>query len=586
MKCKLINDEFLNNYGINLLHARGIVDVDGYLNPTKDYLQSPLEFENIRQGADLYLNNIGAGKHILIVVDSDNDGFTSATITYQYTKRLAPDTEIDYWLHEGKQHGLQDHIDKLIEDGHTYDLIILPDSSSNDFEYHEMLREIKTPCLVLDHHLTDIQLSDNVVVINNQLSPSYHNKELTGAGVVYQFCRYIDDITNHEWANDYLDLAAWGIIGDMGSVLELENRYIIYEGLKNIKNKFLLALMDKQGYSITGTVAPSEKELIEAMNPISVAFYIVPLVNATIRVGTMEEKTRLFEAFIDGDKMIPSGKRGAKGTLEKASIEAARECTNARARQNRIKDAAVEQLVQKIHKYDLLENKVLFVRLDYEDFPAELNGLVAMQLCARFKKPTIVARLNNQGFDKGSARGMNEAEMNDFKGFLTESGFFEYAQGHANAFGISVKDDNLRDFHTYANEKLKDIDFGENCYDVNFVRGAAAGDLPNIIEDLANYDGIWGQNNSEPLIYIKDLNISKSDIAIIGKNQDTVRFEKYGITYLKFHAKDLIEQLSEMSGDMKIEVVGKANLNEWAGRTTPQIMIEDIEFKKDLLTDF
>ena len=89
-----------------------------------------------------------------------------------------------------------------------------------------------------------------------------------------------------------MDLAAWGIIGDMGSMLELENRYIVKEGLKNINNKLLWALMEKQAYSITGAMSPSKQQLIDAMNPISVAFYIVPLVNAMIRVGTMEEKKR------------------------------------------------------------------------------------------------------------------------------------------------------------------------------------------------------------------------------------------------------------------------------------------------------
>lgn len=134
--------------------------------------------------------------HILIVVDSDCDGFTSAAIIYQYTIRLNCHCKIDYWLHEGKQHGLQDHIDRLMEENNEYDLIILPDSSSNDATYHDMLDEIHIPCLILDHHETDVKLSDNAVVVNNQLSPEYINKSLTGAGVVYQFCRYIDSITH------------------------------------------------------------------------------------------------------------------------------------------------------------------------------------------------------------------------------------------------------------------------------------------------------------------------------------------------------------------------------------------------------
>lgn len=586
MKVNLINDNFQNNYVANLLAARGVESVGDYYKPTAEYLQSPTDFKDIRLAAALYqrvvLNDKPPYSKVLIVVDSDNDGYTSAAIIYQYTKRLNPHCKIDYWLHEGKQHGLQDHIDKLMEQDYEYDLIILPDSSSNDATYHDMLEEINTPCLILDHHLTDVKLSYNAVVVNNQLSPNYRNKELTGAGVVYQFCRYIDSLTGHTWADDYIDLAAWGIIGDMGSMIDMENRYIVYEGLReqNIKNIFLKTLLEKQAYSITGKMNASWSDICQAANAISVAFYIVPMVNAMIRIGTMPEKERLFQAFIDGDALVPSGKRGAKGTMEKVAIESARECTNAKNKQNKIKETAVDRLEVKIFKHDLLENKVLFVRLDDDDdFPAELNGLVAMQLSAKFKKPTIVARLNSQGFDRGSARGLNQSELKDFKQFLTDSGLFEYAQGHANAFGISISDANLRRFHEYANKELACVDFGENVYDVNFIRSSTAADLNSLVLELGGAKDIWGQNNGEPLVYVHSIPVNPAAVRVMGSNNDTVKIEYNGMSYLKFHAKELIEEMKEQDGAFEIEIVGRANLNEWGGRITPQIFIDDYEIK-------
>lgn len=583
MKTKLVNPNFKEKYVLNLLRARGIHDPDEYIEPTEECLQTPSDLENIERAEKLLKKIIKSRQKILIIVDCDNDGYTSATIIYNYLKDVDNTLEIDYLLHEGKAHGLQDHINNLMDDGKNYGLIILPDSSSNDYVYHEQLKEINCAILVLDHHLTDTELSDNAVVVNNQLSPRYKNKELTGAGVVYQFCRYLDKTWNLSYADKYMDLAAWGIIGDMGSMLELENRYIVKEGLKNINNKLLWALMEKQAYSITGIMNPSKQQLIDAMNPISVAFYIVPLVNAMIRVGTMDEKRRLFEAFIDGDKMIPSGKRGAKGTMERAGVEAARECSNARNRQNKSLETAMDKTEIKIHKYDLLENRILFVRLDEEDtFPSELNGLLAMKLSAKFKRPTIVARLNEEGFNRGSIRGLNQSELVSFKDFLTESGMFEYVQGHDNAAGCSILNSRLSDFHKWANEALIGIDFGENCYDVNFDRIAADDDLADIICDIGAHGGIWGQGNPEPMIHITDINISASDIQIMGKNKDTVKFEKFGVAYMKFHAKELIEELNKHP-DMKIEVVGRANLNEWGGKVTPQIFIEDIEVKDNAL---
>ena len=109
------------------------------------------------------------GEKILLIVDCDVDGFTSSAIIYQYIKSFAPNQEIDYWLHEHKQHGLEDHITNILNCDTHYSLVILPDSSSNDYEYHEQLKEIGTKCLILDHHdiEADTKISDNACIINN-----------------------------------------------------------------------------------------------------------------------------------------------------------------------------------------------------------------------------------------------------------------------------------------------------------------------------------------------------------------------------------------------------------------------------------
>lgn len=593
MKYNLVNENFTENYVSNILKARGVEDINGFLEPRAEFVQSPHDLKNMGMAVAMYLrivlNEYPPYSRILIIVDSDNDGFTSAAMLYQYTKRVNCHCQVDYWLHKGKQHGLEDHINKLMESNIQYDLICLPDSSSNDAHYHDMLDGIHLPCLILDHHLTDVALSDNAVVVNNQLSPLYKNKELTGAGVVYQFCRACDEKLGQKWADDYMDLAAWGIIGDMGSVIELENRYIIKYGLSHVKNVFFKYLLEKQAYSITGSKEPSWEEIMAKTNPISVAFYIVPMINALIRVGTMEEKELLFQAFVDGNAMVPCNKRGAKGTLARACEEAARVATNAKAHQNKMKEEAVERLEIKIFKYDLLENKILFIRLDEDDkFPPELNGLVAMQLAAKYKKPTIVARLNEQGYDRGSIRGVNNSPLPSFKDFLTESGYFEYVQGHANAAGCSIPDRSLSDFHKYANEHLKDVDFGENIYDVNFDRFAGAADIRSLITHIGTAGGIWGQHNDEPLIHIDKIPLDWSTLRIMGQNQDTVKIEYNGIAYMMFHAKDFIAELANQSNDTELEIIGRANLNEWNGTVTPQIFIDAYEFhqKHSTLTDF
>lgn len=151
---------------------------------------------------------------------------------------------------------------------------------------------------------------------------------------------------------------------------------------------------------------------------------------------------------------------------------------------------------------------------------------------------------------------------------------------HANAHGISISDKKIKDFHDYANFELKDIDFGENVYDVNFERIASAEDLTDLIMAIGNSDALWGTRNPTPLINVMDICISKSDIQIMGKNKDTVKIEKNGIAYMKFKADEMIEQLENYES-IRLNIVGTANINEWNGNYTPQIFIDDYEIIED-----
>lgn len=568
MKYELVNENFEKDYIVSLLAARGVEDIEEFLNPTEKSLQDYMDLENMEEGAALLLKTINNNGKILLIVDSDPDGYTSSAILYLYLKKIFPKLQIDYWVHEKKQHGLEDHIDNLMET--DYNLVITPDAGSNDFEYHERLKEINLPVLVLDHHLLDEGVSSNAVIINNQTSPSYKNKALTGAGVVYQFCRFLDELLGVEYSHLFMDLAALGIVADMGSMLNQENRYIVKRGFEKIYNFFFNALIEKQSFPMKGKI-----------NPMTVAFYITPLINAMIRVGTIEEKTTLFEAFINGIKTIPSRKRGAQGEDSFLAVEVARECGNARNRQNTTKEKVTDMLEAKIHKHGLLENEVLFLRLDEDDpeFPQELTGLIAMQLSQKFKKPTILAKVNSEGFIRGSMRGLNGTELESFKDFLESSKLFEYVSGHDNAAGISILESYLSDFHEFSNKELKDVDFGENLHQVNFIKQAVDSNLSDLIIDVANYEELWGQENPTPNILVKDIFVNKSDIDILGAKKNTIKFKKNDVEYIQFRADKLIDEIDKYGDSVMITVIGRAGINDWGGQSTPQIMIKDYQIE-------
>ena len=561
MKIKLVNDNITSDYTKNLLRARGVDNIDEFLLPSEKNLQSWEDLDNIKLGVDLVKNTINDKKPYAILIDPDNDGFTSFAILYQYLKRLNPEKEIEYFIHSAKQHGLEDTY-QVFQDK-EYSIVFLPDSSSNDGVF---AKEINAPICVIDHHEIDNEPSDNMIVINNQSSANYKNKYLSGAGMVWQFCRAMDYYFGHEWAYDYTDLAAVGICGDAMSGLEIENQYIWSYGFSHINNFFLKTLIDKQNFSMKGIV-----------NPTTVAFYISPLLNAVTRVGTTEEKLHMAEAFINGEKLIPSNKKGHKGELVALAAEATRECVNAKSRQARILDNIEEKIDIKINKKDLLINKVLFVELDDDDdFPSTLNGLLATRLTNKYSRPAIVARANDDGYIRGSARAIKTENMDSFKQYLEESEMFEYVLGHPLAFGCSISNYNLDKFFSYSNDSLKDVELGEKCYSVNFIRDAMDNDIDNLIRDVGEYGYIWSNQNDEPTLYIDNIILSTNEIQIIGTNRDTVKFIKNGITYIKFKANELIDELSGMK-DIIMKIVGRCNINEWNGIKNPQIIIDDYE---------
>ena len=561
MKIKLVNDNITSDYTKNLLRSRGVDNIDDFLSPSEKNLQSWEDLDNIKLGVDLVKNTINDKKPYAILIDPDNDGFTSFAILYQYLKRLNPEKEIEYFIHSAKQHGLEDTY-QVFQDK-EYSIVFLPDSSSNDGVF---AKEINAPICVIDHHEIDNEPSDNMIVINNQSSAKYKNKYLSGAGMVWQFCRAMDYYFGHEWAYDYTDLAAVGICGDAMSGLEIENQYIWSYGFSHINNFFLKTLIDKQNFSMKGIV-----------NPTTVAFYISPLLNAVTRVGTTEEKLHMAEAFINGEKLIPSNKKGHKGELVALAAEATRECVNAKSRQARILDNIEEKIDIKINKKDLLINKVLFVELDDDDdFPSTLNGLLATRLTNKYSRPAIVARANDDGYIRGSARAIKTENMDSFKQYLEESEMFEYVLGHPLAFGCSISSYNLDKFFSYSNDSLKDVELGEKCYSVNFIRDAMDNDIDNLIRDVGEYGYIWSNQNDEPTLYIDNIILSTNEIQIIGTNRDTVKFTKNGITYIKFKANELIDELSGMK-DIIMKIVGRCNINEWNGIKNPQIIIDDYE---------
>ena len=233
-------------------------------------------------------------------------------------------------------------------------LVIAPDSSSNDYVEHEELAKRGIDVLVLDHHEAE-EYSKFACVINNQMC-DYPNKSLSGAGVVYKFCCYLDKLLNSNYAEDFLDLATVGLIADVMPLKDFETRHLILKGMQGFRNPLLKTMVEKDDFHFGG----------KALTPFNIAWYIAPYINAITRSGTDTEKKVVFESMIDflAYQTVPSTKRGHKGEFETRVEQAVRTCNNVKNRQTKSKDNAMFAVLDTIEKENLTENKILAIRLD------------------------------------------------------------------------------------------------------------------------------------------------------------------------------------------------------------------------------
>ncbi len=565
-----------------LLQDRGVEDVDNYLNPSAKCELDPHRLKNIDAAAEKLLYHLRRDSDILFVVDCDADGFTSSSILWLYIKHIFPKARLEFTVHEHKQHGLNDKVEWITDEA-KWDLVVCPDAGSYDVAEHRALAELGMDVICLDHHeqLYDENgnpvISDlpTTIVVNNQLSPDYPNKSLCGAGVVYKFCEVLDEMLGIDQAHEYLDLAALGEIADVMNRCNVETNYIMLEGLKNIKNGGFKALL--KAVETTPSLGDRAKPPYIGLTPIDIAFYIAPIINAITRVGTLKDKEAMFYCFVEPDRPMQSTKRGAKpGDIELAAEQTARVGKNAKSRQDTIKERAMGIIDFKIQKDNLNDNNIIIVELDASDnIPQELTGLIAMGIVTKYHKPVMIGRRNYDNEIQGSIRSDgNFAGLPSFKKFLEDSGLVTYTAGHDNAAGWGLNGDKLEALINYANANLKAEDF-ENCYIVDYVLDASDynEELLSVIASNAKY---FGNQVEEVNVVIKNIPL----ISVLEMKSDSIRISYNDIDYVKFRDPKFIEEV--MNNRLKkLTVYGKAKLNEWMGKTSVQVFINDYELGED-----
>lgn len=585
---RLINPDFTYNsdtFVESVMENRGIKNLERFLEPNSSDEIHYSKLNNIYEAVKLFKKIEQKDKaviNIALIVDSDIDGFSSSAILASYVEDNFPHIKLHFLFHAGKTHGITDEMVMEVlrlNELHSLDLLVVADAGSSDYENQAKIKNnAGVPILVLDHHEVEEGESEFALVVNNQISPEYDNKALSGVGIVYKFLQALDDVYGIMQADEYLDLVALGNISDSMDLTSPETRYYVYEGLKNIKNKFFKEIIMKQ----IGNM--------KRVYPQALAFSVIPKMNGIIRVGTAEEKSDLFNAFRGVEETYYNSRSKKNETLPQ---KVTRLCTNAHNNQKKLRNSWLEVFNEHIESNDLNSNAFLLIEIDDNmtikknrkdvTFNRDLGGLIAGNLSSDYRKPVLMLIWDEDKKQySGSLRGYDRT-MKNTKDFLQGLELFEYLGGHQNACGFRIDKEPLGKLNFAINNKLGGQDLvGQQDIDVDFYLDDEEL-TTEIVDKVYEYEYLWGKGAEKPL-FATDIVVDTNKIK---KSASSSMIEWYhnDIKFVQFTGDKRLVDLSEDGHIVKLTLVGSLSVNHFNGKSTPQFLIEDVSIG-ELMTEF
>lgn len=488
------------------------VNIDKFLNPKITDIMPLSELNNIDEAFKIVEQGLENNKSFLIWADVDVDGCTSGAIMFRYLHNFTSNIQIT--INSGKSHGIKEcDVSKI-----NADIIIVVDSI-NEAEHYDKFVEWGKQVIVLDHHIPPSDNYDNITLVTSAIG--YNNNHLSGAGVVWKFCKYCDDMFITDYANDYVDLATCGIIADMVDLTSSENRGICNLGFNHLVNTGVKQIVGNYKF-----------------NSQSVQFSVAPLINAAQRMNLNNLALKLF--LTDDIESIN---------------DIIKQLKQAKTDQNKEVSALLPKINADFEKQ--IGNSVLVFTIETSH---NICGLLANKLIEMYQRPTIVVTDCGSEYC-GSLRGYG---TDDFRQICESCGTI--AQGHENAAGIVIKKSDFNDFKIKINQEvnlgnLKIINYADvqlslsqidtklidDFKSVNTITGTEFPALSVLIDGIKNYTVSTMSNG-------KHLKIVAGDITLIKWNFDG--------------------DIAQFNGN-PITVIGGLDMSYFGRKLTKQIIISD-----------
>ena len=519
--------------------------VAAFLNKDATLFHDPFLLKDMDRAVSRIKRALLCKEKITVYGDYDVDGITATSIVFLYLREKG--ASCDYYIpdREDEGYGLSSEaLHKIAESGTK--LIVTVDTGITAAAEVETAKSLGMDIIITDHHLCTGNVPDTITVNPQRPDCPYPFKSLAGVGVAFKLTCALES-GNHEYIlNKFADLVSLGTVADM---MELtgENRAIVSAGLEKINsspNAGLALLMESAG--ISGRKKDSS----------SIGFSIAPRINAAGRMASPYIAAELL--------MSDDPKRQSELCAELETLNNQRRNT-----ENSIEKAACTRIDNK----PMYKDKKIYVLADSE-WQAGVLGIAASKVADRYNRPCILMTCED-GIAKGSAR--SAGDFNLYQAMKSCEDLYDKFGGHEFAAGLTIAEDKIpelfRRLNDYADKYMNlksmlpvmniEFDFPPELF------------TPETIYSLEILEP-FGNSNPHPVFAFK--NALLTGLTPMGEGNKHMRLQLNcsgtTITVVAFNKAELMHYFE--AGD-SVDVAGTLTINEWNGRSYPQMMLSAIK---------
>ena len=541
-----------------LLSIKGLNEneIDNFLNPKiKNFLPNPYLFKDCNEAIKIFYKHIINKSKICIFGDYDVDGATSSGMMDLYLKKLNIDHYV--FIPDRQKDGYGPTVntfDKIIQN--NINLIITLDCGTTSFDAIKYAKNKNIDVIVIDHHKSQEHLPIADAIINpNRLDEADDYYYLCAAGVLFIFLvgcnKFLRDqnffINNNiEEPNlfDFLDLVMMGTVCDVVPLVNL-NRAFVYQGLKIASKRNNLGLKTLTDYS----------KIKKKLSTYEIGYVIGPKINAGGRIG----KSDL------GYKLLTT--RDAETAYIISS-----ELDSLNLKRKDLEKNIMEEALNLVDK-NTIEDIIFLVKNDWHE---GLIGIIASRLKDYYNKPAFVISQSGN-ICKGSARSIYGFDIGQAITNCKQMNLILKGGGHPMAGGFTLEKNKIDQFKMRLIEifNKSKVDYEKDTFYIDSFLDSSAinNDLINKINILEPY----GSGNKEPIFAFENFKVSK----VIETHNNHVKVVlRKGVFYINaicFNSKTKDIGSYLINYKKNFNVAGKIKLNEWNGKSSIELIIEDIK---------